>query len=160
MALCQGNFCPRPPQAGRQCDLSPSPCPCSYSQLPLLAWLQVPQVGSAIRGPLGCWNVMALPEARLILENPAWVVHFGGYRVSAAWHSSWAQLLTFLSRDKSPLCKLPLCGSMALSASRVGSASLCLFPSCLSSCLWAGGLGVHGAHVSPRHVPVPLDMKP
>lgn len=159
--MCRGNLCPWPPQARRQCNLPPSPCPCSYSQLPFLTWPRVPQVGPAIRDLLGCWNVVALPGARLISENPAWVVQIGGCRVSAAWHSSWAQLLTFLSRDKSPLCELPLCGEHGSSSLQSGVCRPLPIPCPPQQLSLGRGLEVHEeAHLSPSHVPVPLDMKP
>lgn len=48
------------------------------------------------------------------------LMQVGGCRVSAAWHSFWAQLLTFLSGDKSPLCELPLCGEHGFSSLKLG----------------------------------------
>lgn len=48
------------------------------------------------------------------------LMQVGGCRVSAAWHSFWAQLLTFLSGDKSPLCELPLCGEHSFCSLKLG----------------------------------------
>lgn len=58
------------------------------------------------------------PRARLILENPAW----GLCRLQAVAlpvHGGmplWAQLLTFLSGDKSLPCEQPLCGECCSSS--------------------------------------------
>lgn len=58
-------------------------------------------------------------------------------RVSATWHLSWAQLLTFLSRDTSPLCELPLCGEHDYSSLQSGVWRPLLVP-CLAQQLSLG----------------------